>query len=105
MKFTTLIPLNRNDGSEVSQAEINEILAEIATRFGGFTSEGTVDGSWLDSGKIYSDRLLKVSVACDRSQYEEAKQVVIGIGRRTGQLAMFFEVVFFDGVQILEIVD
>ncbi|HLQ44605.1 MAG TPA: hypothetical protein VK137_07750 [Planctomycetaceae bacterium] len=107
MKFTTLIPRRRNDGSRVSKDEMNSIVTELQNHFGGLTREGTVIGHWVDSadGKVYVDESLKVCVACDNRRLEEARQFVTEIGRRLGQKAMFFEVQYYDGVQILEIDD
>jgi len=56
-------------------------------------------------GNVYVDESLKVCVACDNHLLEEARQFVTEIGRRLGQKAMFFEVQYYDGVQILEIDD
>ena len=49
MKFTTLIPRRRNDGSRVSKDEMNSIVTELENHFGGLTREGTVIGHWVDS--------------------------------------------------------
>ena len=105
MKFTTLIPLFRNDGSRVSKREMNAILKELRSRFGALTQEGPVIGHWVDTtdGRVYVDESLKVWIACDNRRLEEARQIVTEIGRQLGQKAMFFEVQYYDGVQILEI--
>lgn len=103
MKFTTLVPLKRNDGSPVGTKEINRILRRLQTRFGGLTVEGQVAGRWMEAGQVYQDESLKISVACDNSRLEEARGEVLRIGRELGQLAMFFEVQYYDGVQILRV--
>lgn len=103
MKFTTFIPLNLNDGSAISQDELNQVLADLSTRFGGLTLEGEVDGRWIHDGQTFHDRNLKVSIVTDNSRYQEARQAVVDIGKRFDQLAMFFEVAYFDGVEILQI--
>ena len=61
MKFTTLIPLFRNDGSRVSKREMNAILKELRSRFGALTQEGPVIGHWVDTtdGRVYVDESLK----------------------------------------------
>lgn len=103
MKFTTLIPLRDNDGKAFSKAIINRILQRFEMKFGGVTVEGVVDGRWVDEadGKHYQDQCLKVSVACERERYDEARRLILQIGRRLGQKAMYFEIQYFDGVQIL----
>ncbi len=63
-----------------------------------------MDGHWVDEeGKHYHDRGIKVTVACPRERLEEAKEVVRAIGKQLGQKAMYFEVRYYDGVQILKI--
>lgn len=103
MVFTTLIPTHRNDGSAVSDAEMRDILGGLWRQFGGATIEGIVEGHWIDAGKHYQDRSLKVSVACEANQLQEAEAAVLAIGRRLGQLAMYFEVRYFDGVRFLKV--
>ena len=51
MKFITLIPTERNDGSPVSQSELQLILEQFWRQFGGSTVEGPVDGHWIDDGE------------------------------------------------------
>jgi len=92
--FSTLIPTHRNDGSKVAESETQEILAGLWTRFGGLTIDGIVTGHWIDpaDGRHYRDESLKVTIACEPEQIGEAEKAVIEIGRRLGQLEMYFEV-------------
>lgn len=103
MKFTTLVPLKHNDGSPVGKKDLNRILRRLQSRFGGLTVEGHVAGRWIEKGELYQDESLKISIACDNSRLEEAQAEVLRIGRQLGQLAMFFEVQYYDGVQILRV--
>lgn len=107
MTFTTIIPKHRNDGSPVSRKEMNAILAGLRARFGGVTVDGEIEGQWVDQtdGKVYRDRSLKVTVACDRERLHEAEEAVREIGRQLEQKAMYFEVRYFDGVTFLRIED
>jgi hypothetical protein len=104
MTFTTYIPKARNDGSAVTRKEINAIRRGLCQQFGGYTLEGDVAGEWTDpaTGNVYADRSLKVTVACHRERMHEAAEVVREFGR-LGQLAMWFEVKWADGVEILDI--
>lgn len=71
---------------------------------GGLTEEGTVRGVWSDdAGVLYHDASVKVSVVCANPRLGEAGRAVKTIGRRLEQLAMYFEVSGYDGVQILPI--
>jgi hypothetical protein len=36
-------------------------------------------------------------------QHQEARELVLRIGQKLGQKAMYFEVRYFDGVEILEV--
>jgi hypothetical protein len=105
MKFTTLIPTTRNDGSPVRSSELTRLIDRLWRPFGGMTNEGLVTGHWIDEvdGKDYSDRCVKVSIECDRCRLEEAVRAVRRVGRKLGQKAMYFEVTGYDGVQILRI--
>jgi len=103
VKFTTLIPLTRNDGSPVSSKELSGFLDRFYRRFGGYTVGTPVRGCWSDAdGQRFDDEALPVTVECDNSRLEEARKLVLRIGRQLGQKAMWFEVQYFDGVQILQ---
>lgn len=103
MKFTTLIPVRRNDGTAVSRAEQRQIIADLFTTFGGVTIDGPIAGHWIDDrdGRHYQDDSLRVTVVCDNDRLREAEDAVLAIGRQLGQEAMYFEVQYFDGVRIL----
>jgi hypothetical protein len=105
MKFTTLIPTTRNDGTPVKPSVLERVLASLWRPFRGMTKEGYVTGHWIDDdGMEFTDVCLKVFIECDRSRLFEAIKAVRGIGRRMGHQAMYFEVAGYDGVQILRIV-
>lgn len=103
MKFITLIPTERNDGSVVSSVEMQAILQRFWQEFGGSTVDGPVDGHWIDRGTVYQDQCWRVTVSCDNDKLDQARQLVMEIGRQLGQLAMYFEVQYYDGIQILKI--
>lgn len=105
MRFTTIIPIRRNSGSKVSQAELQGIYDRLTARFGGMTQEGRTRGQWIDpkDGRLYRDEGWKVSVVCDNEQLADAESVVRKIGKQLGQKAMYFEVRDFDGVRFLQI--
>lgn len=104
MKFTTIIPVNRNDGSPVAQSELDEILLALATQFGGVTNEGRTLGHWIDptDGRHYRDEGLMVSVVCDNARLAEA-EAVVRRGVQLGQKAIYFEVRDFDGVRFIRL--
>lgn len=105
--FTTLIPLARNDGTPIRQAEIDEILLEVWELLGGLSTEGTVEGYWLDrtDARLYRDVCLKFTAICPKGKLAEAEELVRGIGRRLGQKAVYFEVRSYDRDPILSVED
>jgi hypothetical protein len=48
MKFTTLIPTTRNDGTAVRPSTLARIIESLWRPFGGMTNEGLVVGRWID---------------------------------------------------------
>jgi hypothetical protein len=105
MKFTTLIPTRLNDGSEVPDEQLQEIIDGLALEFGGCSDEGLTKGQWIDpqDSLVYRDECRRISVVCDRVLLDEAREAVVRIGRLLQQRAMYFEVRDYDGVQILEV--
>jgi hypothetical protein len=73
MKFTTLIPVRFNDGREVPEDQLEEIVDGLAAQFGGCSVEGITKGQWIDpaSRAHYRDESLRVTVVCDRIQLDE----------------------------------
>jgi hypothetical protein len=105
VKFTTIVPTSRNDGTPVSEQEIEEILLDLTAQFRGVTLEGATIGHWTDpaDGKHYRDEGLKLSVVCANELLAAAEAAVMKIGRQLGQKAIYFEVRDFDGVRFLTI--
>lgn len=103
MKWITLIPTSRNDGSLVDQAELNEIIKTVYVKFGGASVERITEGHWIDEtdNQHYQDYSLKLTVVCDSDRLPDAEQMVRQIGKQLDQKAMFFEVQYFDGGRFL----
>ena len=104
MKFTTLIPTTRNDGTVVEPTILSRLIDRLWRPFGGMTEEGQVTGHWIDEdGAEFTDICIKISIECDRDRLQEAMRAVRRAGRKLSQKAMYFEVAGYDGVQILRI--
>jgi hypothetical protein len=104
MKFTTLIPTTRNDGTPVEPSVLERLTDSLWRPFRGVTKEGNVTGYWIDDdGTEFTDVCVKISIECDRSRLGDAMRAVKRVGRKLGQRAMYFEVTGYDGVQILRI--
>ena len=105
MKFTTLIPMRYPDGREVPLEQMNRIIDELAAQFKGCSDEGVTKGQWLDpkESRLYRDESRRITIVCDNAQLREAERAIIKIGQELGQLAMYFEVRDYDGVQFLKV--
>lgn len=105
MQFVTYLPIRYNDGVQVPNAEMQAIVADLFQRFGGATVSGPVQGHWLDTttGQAFSDESLRVEIATERERLAEVQIVVLEIGKRLRQEAMYLEVRYYDGVQILRV--
>lgn len=104
MKFTTLLPTTRNDGTRIDPSVLERVLDVLWRPFRGMTKEGYVTGYWIDDdGTEFTDICLKIFIECERDRLFEAMKAVKRIGRRLEQRAMYFEVTGYDGVQVLRI--
>lgn len=105
MKFTTLIPIYFNDGSEVPEELLQQMIDGLVSTFGGCSDEGVTKGQWVDPNDsiLYRDECKRVTVVCDRIMLGEAHDAVVSIGKKLCQRAMYFEVRDYDGVQLLEV--
>jgi hypothetical protein len=105
MKFTTLIPLRFNDGTEVSPKQMTRTIDELAFQFRGCSDEGVTKGQWLDpqDSRLYRDESQRTSVVCSNDRLQETQQAVIKIGIELGQRAMYFDLRDYDGVHLLEV--
>jgi len=104
MVFLTRIPTHDNDGRKFSKSVRNKILSKVRETFGGYSLDGPGEGSWMDEdGRVYEEPSYLLTVFCDRNQYQDARELVIWVGRELEQEAMYFEVRYFDGVEIIEI--
>ncbi|MGC4005749.1 MAG: hypothetical protein QM811_22565 [Pirellulales bacterium] len=93
-KVTTLLPTTFNDGSEVPQETMQNILQSLWDTFGGLTVEGMVEGHWIDQAdnQHYQDRSLKVTILMEPEKLETAKAMVREIRETLKQVCMYFEV-------------
>ena len=104
MKFTTLIPTTRNDGTPFDSEFLRRVIDQLWKPFEAVSEEHEVHGRWTDDdGIVYSDVSIKISVECERDRLTEAMRAVRKAGRRLKQRAMYFEVSGYDGVQILRL--
>lgn len=104
MKFITRIPTHLNDGTPADGATMERIRQMFFVAFAGYTTDAVSEGGWRnDDGHNFVEPSVTVSCVCERSQYTQARELVIEIGRTLGQETMYFEVQYFDGVEIIPI--
>jgi hypothetical protein len=93
MLVITRIPTHRNDGSRISRRERRAILTLVRDTFGGYSLEGPFQGAWVaDDGQVYEETSYRLEVLIRPERLQEARELFVRIGRRLGQLAIYFEV-------------
>jgi hypothetical protein len=62
-RYELLVPQNFKDGRPVPNELIGETVSELRQQFGAVASETqTIQGEWVEKGKVYRDDLLRVFV-------------------------------------------
>jgi hypothetical protein len=98
----TRIPTHRNDGSRIAVKERRDVLRQVRESFGGYSLEGPFRGAWVgDDGTVYEETSYRLEVIVEPERLPEARELVIQIGKRLDQLAMYFEV--REGGEIIDI--
>jgi hypothetical protein len=82
-----LVPTNYNDGSPVEPEVMIEIKMALDRQFGGYRIVAPNEGSW--HGQIEATHEIEVCVL--PKNVPKLREVVIEIGRRLGQKAMYFD--------------
>lgn len=104
MVFMVRVPTHYNDGSEIPASVIGGIFDDAYSKFTGCTFGPVEDGAWVSSdGQVYIEPSRPLQIAMDRSRLEEARQFAIEIGRLLKQEAMYTEVRYADGVEIIPV--
>lgn len=101
-----LLPVNYNDGSPVEPEIFIEIKMALDRQFGGFRIVAPSEGSW--HGQVEATHEIEVSV--EPEEVPALRRLVIEIGRRLGQKAMYFdappptvEIIDIDPIERLDI--
>ena len=91
-KFVILIPLNYNDGREVSKEIILDFQEELFALGGAFTEAGTVKGAYrMKNGTKQIDHSLEIWIGIREEFVPDLKQLVGRLGAKLGQETMYFE--------------
>ena len=90
VRYTLLLPLNYNDGSEVPRASINQICSEIFDFADGIGLAGEVTGAYrMKDGTKKMDRSIVVWIGIFESQEAVLKQAVGKFARELGQESLY----------------
>jgi hypothetical protein len=93
MIVTTRVPTHRNDGSKVSEAELDRILRTVRKKFSGYLFEGPARGAWVAAdGTVYEEQSYKLEVMVPPKMVEKVLAQFRRIGKQLGQRAIYLEV-------------
>ena len=95
------VPTHRNNGSKVSNRELQEILNRVLDEYAGFSLE-PYPGAWMASdGRVYRERSYKLEVVVSRRRLSRIRKLFMIIGKQLGQRAIYFEV--REGAEIIDL--
>lgn len=99
------VPLTDNDGQPIDTQVILDLHRELLAEFGGFTIHPTSQGRWQSrGGRLYQEEIVVYEVAVPQNQVGLLRDVVCRLGRRLGQLAMYFDAPL-PTVEIIDLTD
>jgi hypothetical protein len=85
-------PLTDNEGQPIDPQVIVDLHRELLGQFGGFTIHPTSQGRWQSrAGRVYKEEVVVYEVAIPGDKVTQLRDVVCRLGRRLGQLAMYFD--------------
>ena len=86
------VPLTDNEGRPIDPQVIVDLHRELLGQFGGFTIHPTSQGRWQSrAGRVYQEEVVVYEVAIPPEKVATLRDVVSRLGRRLGQLAMYFD--------------
>src|SRR5947209_6802582 len=92
VKFTLLLPLNYNNGSEIPAAVLDEMLNELMELADGYSLAGTVSEAYrMKDGSKQTDRSMIIWVGIDPAAEDQLKRLVGIFACRLQQEALYRE--------------
>lgn len=86
------VPLTDNEGEPIHGQVILDLHRELLAQFEGFTIHPTSQGRWQSrAGRVYQEEVVVYEVAVPEDKVSVLRGVVGRLGRRLGQLAMYFD--------------
>ena len=87
-----LLPLMDNAGQPIEPRVILDLHRELLAEFRGFTIHPTSQGRWQSrAGRVYQEQVVVYEVAAAQDKVAVLRDAVCRVGRRLGQLAMYFD--------------
>jgi hypothetical protein len=81
-----------NEGQPIDPRVIVDLHRELLGQFGGFTIHPTSQGRWQSrAGRVYQEEAVAYEVAIPGDQVAQLREIARLLGRRLGQLAMYFD--------------
>jgi len=86
------LPLTDNEGQPIAAQVVIELHHTLLVAFEGFTIHPTSKGRWVSrAGQLYQEEIVVYEVAAPKQKVSILRDVVCRLGRRLGQLAMYFD--------------
>jgi hypothetical protein len=86
------VPLTDNEGQPIDPQVILDLHRGLLADFGGFTIHSTSQGRWQNrAGRLYQEEVVVYEVAVPEDKVGLLRDLVCRLGRRLGQLAMYFD--------------
>ncbi|MBI3463475.1 MAG: hypothetical protein HY000_10520 [Planctomycetes bacterium] len=86
------LPLTDNNGEPIAAEVILDLQRELLTQFGGYTIHPTSKGRWQSrGGRVYQEEVVVYEVAVPEEKVPLLREIVVRIGWRLGQLAVYFD--------------
>ncbi len=86
------VPLTDNEAQPIDPQVIVDLHRELLGQFRGFTIHPTSLGRWQSrAGRVYQEEVVVYEVAVAQTKVSLLRDTVCRLGRRLGQLAMYFD--------------
>jgi hypothetical protein len=86
------MPLADNAGRPIDAQVILELHRKLLSEFQGFTVHPTSQGRWQSrAGRFYEEEVVVYEVAIPEETIPMLREIIVYLGRRLGQLAMYFD--------------
>ena len=80
--FRVIVPLNTNDGGEVTDAFLETVVSSAIDIAGGCTFHPEAQGYWESNGRLYCDRVRVLEIMVKRSDAAYTAHRVVILAKR-----------------------